>query len=378
LSSARRAAVALLCAWVLTGAGPAATASVAAAQASRIATTADVLIASAVFFHGRSVVVQQKLVTDGDVTRLAETPKPVYVFWKDRPSRDEGEIRGEFWDLGRIESRDGRFAGYDFAHLIETVNRGQWPGRDQIFVLLGATLQPSPPPTPSVRTIALAPDSYLDRDVKVIGRFKGSNLYGDLPLALGKDKWDFVLQSADGALWVTGVRPRGKGFDLDPSKRVDTGRWVEVTGVVRRQGATPYIEASAIGLATAPEDAPVAVMLPEQPPQPAPEVIFSAPVQDDHDIERRAPVRIQFSRDMDPATIKDRVVVTYVSPPGEAAALAAPPFTATYNDAAHAIEITFSQPLERFRQVRIELREGITALDGQILKPWALTFTTGR
>jgi hypothetical protein len=55
-----------------------------------------------------------------------------------------------------------------------------------------------------------------------------------------------------------------------------------------------------------------------------------------------------------------------------------PPFTASYNDAAHAVEIRFEPPLERFQQVKVELLEGITALDGQPLKPWSLTFTTGR
>jgi hypothetical protein len=224
----------------------------------------------------------------------------------------------------------------------------------------------------------LAPDNYVDREVKVIGRFKGRNLYGDLPFALAKGKWDFVLQSAEGALWVTGVRPRGKGFDLDPSKRVDTGRWVEVTGVVKREGVTTYVDARAIGLAAAPEETAVAVTLPEPPRQAAPEVIFSAPVPDDVDVDRTGPVRIQFSRDMDPRTIRDRVRVSYTPPTGGAPAFVVPPFATTYNDAAHAIEIKFAQPLERFQQVKIELLEGMTALDGQPLKPWTLSFTTGR
>ena len=353
-------------------------ASLAAQPPTRIATTADVLLASAVFFHGRTVVVQQKLITEGDLTRLADAPKPIYVYWRDRPTTDQGEVRGEFWDLGRIDPRDGRFTGYDLTRLVETVNRGQWPGRDQIYLLTGATLLPSSPPKgPTVRAIALAPESYVDREVKIIGRFKGRNLYGDLPFAIAKAKWDFVVQSAEGALWVTGIRPRGKGFDLDPAKRVDTGRWVEVTGVVRRQGVTPYIEASAISLATAPEEA-VAVTLPERPPQPPPTVIFSAPIADDQSVDRAMPIRIQFSRDMDPRSLRDRVRISYVAPAGSAPPAAPPQFTAAYNDAVHAIEIKFSQPLESFQQIKVELLEGITALDGQPLSPWTLTFTTGR
>lgn len=356
-------------------------ASAASAQGpGRIATSADALLASAAFFQGRTVILQQKLIIERDQTRLANAPKPIYVFWKEAPTADQGEVRGEFYDLGRVEARDSRFAGYDLVGLVELVNRGQWPGRDEIYVLLGASLLPaSDSRTPTVRTIALDPDTYVGREVKVIGRFRGRNLYGDLPAALAKSKWDFVLQSADGALWVSGVRPRGKGFDLDPSKRVDTGRWLEVSGVVRREGVMTYIEGKSIGLATAPEDAPVAVTLPPRPPQPPPTVIFSAPIQDDVEVDRAAPVRIQFSRDMNPKSIRDRVRVSYVVPTGaKTPPPPVPPFTATYNDAVHAIEIKFDAPLERFQQVKVELLEGMTALDGQPMKPWTLTFATGR
>jgi hypothetical protein len=81
---------------------------------------------------------------------------------------------------------------------------------------------------------------------------------------------------------------------------------------------------------------------------------------------------------MEPRSIRDRVKVAYVAAEGTAAPPPPPAFTTTYNDAAHAIEIRFEQPLERFQQVKVDLLEGMTALDGQALKPWSLTFTTGR
>src|SRR6187401_3047075 len=81
------------------------------AQSKRVATTVEMLLGSAVFFHGRSVTVQQKLIVEGDLTRLANAPKPVYVLWKERGGGDgaEGQVRGDFWDLGRLEAGDGRF-----------------------------------------------------------------------------------------------------------------------------------------------------------------------------------------------------------------------------------------------------------------------------
>jgi hypothetical protein len=233
------------------------------------------------------------------------------------------------------------------------------------------------PPAPTIRAIALTPERYEGREVRVIGRFKGRNLYGDLPQALGKGKWDFVLQSADGAVWVTGMRPKGKGFDLDPGARVDTGRWLQVTGVVGQVGSLVYITATSLQAATEPTSTTVEVAMPERPALPQPEVIFSAPVDDDDDVDRAVRIRIQFSRDIDPKSLRDRITVSYLPPAGGAPQPKLPAFTVTYNDAAHAVEIRFAEPLERFQQVRVEVLEGITALDGQVVKAWTLTFTTG-
>lgn len=344
---------------------------------TRVATTADALLASAVFYHGKHVVIEHDTIGDTGLTRLVGTPRPIFVFWKHPATAGNGEIRGEFWDLGRVEPSDGRFTGYDFAALLDATTRGRWPRRDEVYVILGATRLPAGAPDPTVRAIALAPGRYDGRDVKVVGRFRGRNLYGDLPQALGKTKWDFVLQSADGAVWVTGMRPKGKGFDLDPGARVDTGRWLEVRGVVSMIGSTPYITSTAMQLAAAPAETAVEVAVPVLPRLPVPEVIFSAPVDDDREVDRAAPVRMQFSRDVDPQTLTGRVQVSYVSAPDTAAAPAAPKFTVTYNDAAHAVAIRFAQPLERFQQVKVELLEGVLSLDGQAVKPWTLVFATG-
>ena len=95
-------------------------------------------------------------------------------------------------------------------------------------------------------------------------------------------------------------------------------------------------------------------------------------------MERESPVRIQFSRDLDPRSVRGRVAVRYLPPPAGPPPARAPEFTVTYNDVARAVEIRFTSPLEPFQQVRVELLEGITAIDGQPLEPWALTFSTGR
>jgi hypothetical protein len=345
---------------------------------SRIATTAEALVATPVFFHGRQVVVRQAITGSLELARLDETSKPVFVFWKEQPSavRDP-ELRGEFWDLGRLQRDDPRFSNYNFDRVLEAASSGQWPGRDRVFVILSATLFEAPlPPAPTIRAIVLAPERYQEREVRVVGRFRGRNLYGDVPQPLNKGKWDFVLQSADAALWVTGMRPRGDGFDLDPGARVDTNKWLEVTGVVQRQGAQIWMDASAIRRASAPADTPIEVTVPLRPAEPPPAVIFSAPVEEDIDVDRSALIRIQFSRDLAGRTLANRVRVSYAATPGTTPP-APPAFTATYQESTRSVEIKFAQPLERFQKVIVELLEGITATDGQLLPVWTLTFTTG-
>ena len=59
--------------------------------------------------------------------------------------------------------------------------------------------------------------------------------------------------------------------------------------------------------------------------------------------------------------------MSYVPPPTGTPPGPVPEFTVTYNDIARAVEIQFASPLEAFREVRVELREGITAIDGQPL-----------
>lgn len=352
-------------------------ASAAAQPPERVATTADSLVANALFFNGKRVVVRRAVKEVGRLTELEATAKPVYVFWKDRPGGSDGEIRGEFYDLGRMQEGDSRFSSYDFTPVVEATNKGRWPGRDQVFVLLGATFVEAPVPTvPTIRAIALAPDQFDNRSVTLVGRFRGRNLYGDLPQGVSKSKWDFVLQSADAAIWVTGLRPKGKDFDLDASARVDTGRWLEVKGTVQRDGPATWLAGESVRLTTAPTEAPVEVAGPLLPPEPPPTVIFSAPLPDETDFPVSGRIKIQFSRDMNGTSFRDRVHIHYG---GTTPSPVAPPaFTFNYNDANRALEIRFKEPLIPAQVVVIQLDDGITAIDGQPLKPWTLRFTTGQ
>jgi len=366
--------------------------SVAAQQTGRVATSVEAMLAEPSFFHGRQVAFRSGVVQERAGTRLAVTdttapaaatgtPRvhPVFVYWRQAPSRSDGEIRGEFWDLGRLREDDTRFTAYDFKPLLEAVSGGRWPNRDEVFVVLGASLIDAPVSnTPTIRGIVMTPSRFADRGVTVSGRFRGRNLFGDLPNALNLSRWDFVLQSSDAAIWVSALRPRGQGFELDAGAKMDTGRFLEVSGTVHVEASKVWIAGESLRLGRPPSEvddlvAPTPVIK-EAPPA----VIFTAPLADETDVATSSAVRLQFSRDMDGRTCKGHVKVSYVPsasaapPPGPVPAL-----TVTYRDANRGVEIKFAQPLERFQNVKVELLEGIVALDGQPLAPWSMTFSVG-
>jgi hypothetical protein len=241
-----------------------------------------------------------------------------------------------------------------------------------LFVRVTDVEAAQPMTSPTVRGLALEPWKYEGQKVTLVGNFRGRNLFGDLPGAPGSSRYDFVLRSAEAAIWVTGLRPRGRGFELDVDRRVDSDRWIEVSGVVARSRGLVRLDATVITLAKAPASEPVRVEVAAPPPPKEPsEVVFSSPTNDETDVSPAAPIRVQFSRGLREASLSTRLRLNYV---GETTQI---PFKVTYNAAARAIEIRPAAPLDRFRTVRLELSEGAEAFDGAPVKPWTVTFSTG-
>jgi hypothetical protein len=158
---------------------------------------------------------------------------------------------------------------------------------------------------------------------------------------------------------------------------MDAGRWLQGAGTLRREGALPFVEATSVAEGKAPNETAVEVVLPPPPPQQPPAVVFSAPTADETDAERTFPIRIQFSRDMDPKSFVNHIRVSYVgAAPGGAPAI--PQMTVRYIEGNRALEIKPAAPLDRFRTVKVELLDGIVSnIDNMPLAPWSMTFTTG-
>ena len=283
------------------------------------------------FFHGRTI-------------SLIGTPKEVAGIWRlpisqsrtfvvlprdGRLPDQEVEMRGVLFDVGQMPSDDSRLSAAGVRAIVEALSPDRWPARNTLFALTSATWANVPPAAASsVRTVVLRPDAFEGKTVTLRGRFRAQNLYGDIPFWPRQSQWDFVLQSGDAAIWVTGRRPRGKGIDLDPTTRRGAGTWLEATGVIRYENGLARLDATELAASKPFDDAePPPTAAP--PPLPPPGVIFSTPLDGESDINPAVVIRVQFSRDMREASFEGAVKVVY----GGDAPPPVPAFAVTYQPA---------------------------------------------
>jgi len=357
--------------------------AVSAQAPQRHATNVTALLAHPSFYHLRPIIIvgTTALLDNGEL-RVNSESGAMRVLYKGGAPEGLNEIRGELWDVGRMNPDEPRLTNYDLKSTFHLDPESPWPRPGQVMALVASAISPaSPPPAPTIRAMVLYPSRYLEQKVTVVGQFAGRNLLGDLPDAPARSRYDFVLRSVDAAIWVTNIQPRGRDFDLALDARIDTGRWLEVTGTMQQGRGLQWLEAQAGSLKLAKPPAETTSTEPQirVPAAPPPEVVFSAPTQDETDVLVSANVRIQFSRDIDPATLKGRLRAQYLA--SALAAAGEPPlkleFTTEYRPATRVLEIRFSQPIERFRTVQVDLLEGILGTDQQPLAPWTLKFMTG-
>ena len=349
----------------------------AAQPAARRATTIAALRSYPGFYHQQNVsvigAVKAERVEDA---WLASDEATIRLIARELPREGKLEARGQFLDIGRMSPDDPRLIPFNLVERVRNRYPDRWPrpGEELMLILAGTT--PLPPATdaaaPPLRTVALEPGRFEGQRVAILGQFRGRNLFGDLPEAPAPAKWQFVLRSTDTALWVMGLQPKGKTFNFDPGKRIDSGRWVKVQGTVRTAKGLTWLDGTTIELAQAPAESATEVEIAPPPPPPV-EVLFTAPTEGETDVKVGERLRMQLSRDLDPASLKDRVRITY----DQTSSTDVITFAATYTRENRSLEIKPSQALAPFQLVRIEFLVGIKGTDGGALAPFTLTFTTG-
>jgi hypothetical protein len=367
--------------------GSSAAPSYAQTTASRRAASPAALVAYPGFYQGQLVVVRGNLVSrDKPVLISPAIERSIPLLFKGAsPGDGPVELRASFWDVGRLQREDPRIVTLGLDRLLPNGLEGEWPRPGEVVALTVTDAMAVKPAdgAVTVRQIALDPSGFVGQRVKLVGQFRGRNLYGDVPQGPGLSQWDFVLRAADAAVWVTGIRPRGRGFNLDIGARVDTGTWLEIAGVVREGKGLVWIEGQQVALTKPVSETRVVEAPPVPEVGPPPEVIFSDPTEGEFDVPLRAPIRLQFSRDMNPDTFKEHVRWRFTTAGGATPAANTPGETGRHPDfkydrAKRSLEIRLAlDDSASYRNVVVELTDGIAATDGAMLRPWQLTFSFG-
>lgn len=346
---------------------------------ARRATTVEAIRAYPGFYHGQAIAIVGQVARRNTDLSIGTDAGSLRLVGRDLPNEGAAEVRGVMYDIGRMNQDDPRLITLDLRESIVRAYGERWPRPgEELIVAVTRSEAPSPATsatTPSIRSVALAPQRYVDQRVTLVGQFRGRNLFGDVPEAPTSERTDFVVRAADGAVWVTGVRPRGKGFAFETTRRVDTGRWIRVVGTMKYARGLVWMEATSITLAEALTDEVAEVVVP---PPPAPlDVLFSSPSEGELDVRLDAVLRLQFSRDVLPASLKERIRIAYADGAAGDAPAQAVNLTFTYTPATRGLEIRPTEPLQPLRPLVLELLDGIQGPDGARLAPFKVTFTTG-
>jgi len=359
-----------------------ATAALTAQPQPRRATTITAIRNYPGFYHQQTVLVVGEVKGADERMTIGTEEGAIKLVAREAPREGRIEARGQILDIGRMSQDDPRLIPFNLLDRVRAAYQGRWPKPgEELMLLLGGA---GPPPaatnatSPPLRALAMEPTRFDGQKVTITGQFRGNNLFGDLPEAPTQGRFEFVLRSGDAGVWVMGLQPKGKTFNLDPGKRIDTGRWLKVQGTVHSAKGLTWLEGTSIELAAAPEETTeVAIDLPPPPPV---EILFTAPAEGEADVRSTERIRMQLSRDLDPATLKDHVRLTYSAADSKERGEAQPPsiaFTTNYTKENRALEIRPTEPLARFRLVKMEIIEGVKGTDGGPMKPFTLSFTTG-
>src|SRR6185369_8433996 len=157
------------------------------------------------------------------------------------------------------------------------------------------------------------------------------------------------------------------------SLKPDTDKWVEVVGRPLSHAGVTWIQAVQVTLTRPPSVAAQALPAappPAERPKVAPVIVFAMPVDGDGEVATDSRFTVQFSKDMEESSFKDRVVLRYAGPtrPGDQ------PITNMrymYDPGLRVLIVDPGMMLAEGRQLELLLLPGIVDSEGLALVPRA-------
>ena len=265
------------------------------------------------------------------------------------------EVTGVFLETGQVQ-------GANPAHGVQFWNFTGPPEKEPTGEIKA--------PEVSLEKLVANPGKRDGQMIRVVGKFRGRNLYGDLPVRTQRTTADWVIKDDLYAIWVTGKKPKGTGWELDSGLKRDTGKWIEVIGKPETVRGVTYIKAVRIQLTTPPTaraDVKPPPPPPEKPRKP-PVVVFALPLDGDVEVAQDSRFVVQFSKDMDESTFNGHVLLRYTGPvlPGDRAFDG---LKLTYDRGRRALTVDPGDVLRPRRQIELILLPGISDIDGLTLIP---------
>ena len=222
----------------------------------------------------------------------------------------------------------------------------------------------------SLEKLVSRPGRSDGQTVRVVGKFRGKNLYGDLPARSERASGDWVIKEDVYAVWVSGRKPKGSGWELDANLKRDTGKWIEVIGRPETRNGVTYVRAVQVRLTDPPRPTADAAPPPPPPERPKvpPVVVFALPLDGEGDVPSDSRFVVQFNKDMDEASFTGHVMLRYAGPtlPGDREFDG---IKLTYDQGRRALTVDPGDVLRPGRQIELMLLPGIADVDGLTLIP---------
>lgn len=310
---------------------------------------------------GRVAAVDQKkheyrLTQEGATVRLVPTPEIAALVaqdvarWGDRDVEITGLVRRG--DVTADERNKGPQLLVSFWDFMA-------PEDEQPALVGGVTVEV---PYTTLESLVSRQGLADGRIVRVVAKFRGRNLFGDLPAKSQRNYSHWVVKDDRFAAWVTNARPRGKGWKLDPDSSADTEAWLDVVARPQTRDGILYLKALRVSPTAAPSAAviqsvPRLVVAAGEPPV----VVFALPVEGE-ELPMDGRLIVQFSKRMAAESFKGRVVLRYADGRSVGG------LRLVYDDTRRALVVVPGELLKPGHRIELLLLPGILDADGLALQ----------